>query len=112
VAPGRAYAVGLHPTRSVDYVAQPEKPGGSVAFGGMVSLTVDRAGVYRVGLDSGAWIDVLKDGTALVSTAHAPGPACTGVRKTVDFALQPGRYVVQVSANASPKLGLMIVRLP
>ncbi len=31
-----------------------------------------------------------------MSGAHAPGPACSGIRKTVQFPLQPGRYVIQL----------------
>jgi hypothetical protein len=42
------------------------------------------------------------------STAHAPGPPCTGIRKTVQFVLQPGGYVLQISANADPDIAVMI----
>lgn len=112
LAPGRAARAALHPTRQVSYVAQPEKPGGSVAYGGMFGLHVATAATYRVILGSGAWIDVLKDGAAVTSTAHAPAPGCTSARKMVDFPLQPGDYVVQISANADPTLALMVAERP
>src|SRR5690606_32883593 len=47
---GQAVNAGLHPTREVRYVSQPEKPGGSVAHGGMLELKIDKAGAYRVAL--------------------------------------------------------------
>ena len=39
-------------------------------------------------------------------------PGCTTARKTVEFPLQPGDYVLQVSANAEPALALMIIKRP
>jgi hypothetical protein len=103
--------VALHPTRDVSYVAQPDKPGGSVAHGGLLSVAIAAAGTYQVNLSSGAWIDLLQDGKAILSTAHAPGPACTGIRKTVQFPLQPGNYVLQLSANAAPDIQVMVSRV-
>ena len=102
----------LHPTREVSYVTQPDKPGGSVASGGLLGVSIASAGTYQVNLSSGTWIDLLKDGAAVLSTAHAPGPACTGIRKTVQFPLQPGRYVLQISANADPSIQVMVSRVP
>jgi hypothetical protein len=74
---GQGVLVSLHPTRKVQYLTQPEKPGGSVAHGGMIALSIAAVGKYQVSLSSDAWIDVLKDGAAQVSVAHAPGPKCT-----------------------------------
>lgn len=112
LTPGKAATVSLRHTRDVQYVIQPEKPGGSVAYGGLLSLDVKRAATYQVNLNSGAWIDVLKDGAAVMSGAHAPGPACSGIRKTVQFPLQAGRYVIQLSANADPTIAVMVSAVP
>jgi hypothetical protein len=78
----------------------------------MFQLTIDRPGTYRIALGAGPWIDVLKDGKPVVSSAHSPGPSCSTVRKVVDFPLQPGRYVLQVSAAADPRLGIVVVARP
>jgi hypothetical protein len=110
--PDQAVTATLHPTRQVAYVAQPEKPGGSVAHGGLFRVRIATPGTYRFVLGSGAWIDLLKDGRPVTSSAHAPGPACTTARKTVEFPLQRGDYVLQVSANAAPTLAILIVRRP
>jgi hypothetical protein len=111
LTPGKGAMVTLHPTRQVHYLSQPEKPGGSVASGGLVSFHIAEAGIYQVSLDSGAWLDVVKDGAMLISTAHAPGPACTGIRKTVQFDLKPADYVLQISANADPHIAVMVSRV-
>lgn len=112
VAIGQAVNLTLLPTPEVKYALRPEKPGGSVSYGGMIVISAPQAGTYRVALGSGAWIDVLKGGTALASIAHGHGPDCTGVRKMVDFALQPGQYTIQIAASATPQIKLLVARLP
>ncbi len=112
ITPGKAIAGDLPQTSTVKFVTQPERPGGSVSHGGMFELKIDKAGTYVIGLGSGAWIDVLKDGKPLTSTAHSPGPACSTLRKMVDFPLEPGRYVLQISANADAKLPILLAKRP
>ena len=103
-----AATVALHPTREISFITQPDKPGGSVAHGGLLAISIDKPGTYQVNLSTGAWIDLVQDGKSVLSTAHAPGPACTGIRKMVQFPLQPGQYVLQISANADPTIAVMI----
>lgn len=112
LVPGKAVAATLSHTAEVSYVTQPEKPGGTVSYGGLLAFDVSQAGTYRVALGAGPWIDVLKDGQPVTSTAHGHGPACSSVRKMVDFPLTPGRYVIQISADAEPTLGILVARLP
>jgi hypothetical protein len=109
---GKGYEATLPMTPDVTFVTQPEKPGGTVSHGGLFGLNIDKAGTYVIAISSGAWLDVLKDGKPLLSTAHARGPECSTLRKMVDFSLEPGRYVLQVSANADPTLRLMLARRP
>ncbi|MCT2398318.1 hypothetical protein [Novosphingobium mangrovi (ex Huang et al. 2023)] len=110
--PGQAIDAVLASTPAVRYARRPEKPGGSVSFGGLYALEIKTAGTYRIALGSAAWIDLLRDGEALVSTAHGHGPECTGIRKVVAFSLTPGSYLLQISANASPRMPLLAVRVP
>ncbi|PZU60898.1 MAG: hypothetical protein DI547_00125 [Sphingobium sp.] len=112
LTPGKAIDATLMQTPDVKYVVLPEKPGGTVSYGGMYLFKVETAGTYRVALGSGAWIDVLKGGQAMTSVAHGHGPDCSGIRKMVDFALQPGAYTLQVAANGAPSVRLMVSRLP
>lgn len=112
LTPGRAVAMALLPTPKVAYPLRPEKPGGSVSFGGLARFTVDKAGTWRVALSTPAWVDVVKDGKASTSIAHGHGPDCSGIRKMVDYALEPGDYVLQVAANGSDKVTLLVTPLP
>jgi hypothetical protein len=112
LAPGTAVDLALADTPAVTYVVRPSHPGGSVSHGGMLTLTVGSAGTYRVAIGSGAWLDLVKDGISLESVAHGHGPACSGVRKMVDFALQSGVYVLQVAGNGDAQLPLLIAKLP
>ena len=112
LVPGKAVDATLVRTPEVRYVTRPEKPGGSVSHGGLFAFDVAQAGTYRVALGAGAWIDVLDGGKAVVSTNHGHGPDCSGIRKMVDFPLQPGRYVLQIGGNGTPDLPVMVARLP
>lgn len=112
IAVGEAVRLSLLPTPQVRYPVRPEKPGGSVSFGGLLRLDVIEAGTYRVALASAAWIDLVRDGKALSSGAHGRGPECTGIRKMVDFQLTPGRYTLQIAANGEAETRVLVARLP
>ncbi|MBL8553934.1 MAG: homogentisate 1,2-dioxygenase [Phenylobacterium sp.] len=109
---GQAADAALPSTGDVKFALRPEKPGGSVSHGGLFSVDIRKAGTYTVALSTAAWIDVVRDGKALVSSAHGRGPACTTLRKMVQFPMQPGRYLIQISANAEPKIGIMVAANP
>lgn len=109
---GKAFKATLQHTPDVKYVLRPEKPGGSVSYGGLLQVTITEAGSYRLALGNASWIDVVKDGAAMLSTAHKPGPACSGIRKMVDFKLEPGVYTVQLSAGADTATGILVAKLP
>jgi hypothetical protein len=99
---GQASQITLAPTEAITYPLRPEKPGGPGTFGGLLRFVVARQGTYRVVLGTAAWIDlVAPGGTAVPSAGHSHGPACTGIRKIVEFALIPGSYTLQMSGNAT-----------
>jgi hypothetical protein len=112
VALGKGYEASLLNTPKISYPVQPEKPGGSVSHGGLFAFTVETAGAYTVALQSAAWIDVIENGKAATPTSFGHGPECTSIRKMVIFSLQPGSHVLQVSANAEPKMKLMVAKKP
>jgi hypothetical protein len=109
---GSAFDAKLTRTSDVRYALAPEKLGGSASFGGMFSITIRDAGIYRVALGSGGWIDMLKDGKPVESSNHGHGPDCSGVRKMVDFPLTSGRYVLQLAASGAVSLPVMVARRP
>lgn len=106
---GKAASITLQPTPDVHYALRPEKPGGSVSYGGLLTLDVAQAGTYRIALSTAAWIDVVGKEGALRSIAHGHGPDCTGIRKMVDYVAPAGRYTVQISANGAPQITVLAV---
>lgn len=111
LAPGRRADVALLPLAKTTYPVPPERPPAEGTYGGLLSFTVADPGTYRVALGAGAWIDVVRDMKPLASAAHGHGPACTDLRKMVDFALTPGHYLLQVSGNPGPQLAVMVARV-
>ncbi|OJY67970.1 MAG: homogentisate 1,2-dioxygenase [Sphingobium sp. 66-54] len=109
---GAAKDLALSRTPQVRYAVRPERPGGSVSHGGMARFVVVQAGVYRVAMDSAAWIDVVADGKSLESVKHGHGPDCSGIRKMVDFQLAPGAYVLQVVGNGTPGVRVLVTSVP
>lgn len=112
LAPGQAVTVRLLRTPQVRYPLAPEKPGSPASNGGLIALDVAEAATYRVALGSAAWIDLVRDGAAVTSVAHGHGPACSSVRKIVDFPLSRGRYTLQLAASGEPQTTLLVARLP
>ncbi|MBS0583378.1 MAG: hypothetical protein JSS42_09795 [Proteobacteria bacterium] len=106
---GKAASVTLLPTPDVHYALRPEKPGGSVSYGGLLGLDVAQAGTYRIALSTAAWIDLAGKDGALRSVAHGHGPDCTGIRKMVDYVVPAGHYTLQISANGTPRINVLAV---
>ncbi|PTR07304.1 MULTISPECIES: hypothetical protein [unclassified Novosphingobium] len=109
---GTAAQVNLSPTPDVHYAQRPEKPGGSVSYGGLLGFDVVKAGTYRIALGSAAWLDVIGRQGPMRSVAHGHGPDCTGIRKMVDFTLESGHYLVQISANGGPVVTVLALTAP
>src|SRR5690606_5716868 len=99
-------------TPQVRYPLRPEKPGGSVSYGGLAQITVRKAGTYWIALGSATWVDVAARGRSVTSIAHERGPDCTGIRKMVDFPLTPDRHALQIAANGTPDVTVLVARLP
>ena len=112
LALGQAARVALLPTPQVRYPVRPEQPGGSVSYGGLMRLDVTEAGTYRVALGSAAWLDLVRSGEFMESTAHGRGPDCTSIRKMVSFPLTPGHYVLQIAASGEPQTTVLVTKLP
>jgi hypothetical protein len=112
LTPGKAVAATLSPTAQVHFVAPPGKPADPASHSGLFDLTIATPGTYAVGLGAGAWVDLLKDGKPLTSSAHDHGPACSTLHKMVEFPLEPGHYVLQVSGNADAKLPILVAKRP
>lgn len=107
---GRGVDLRLTGAERTTPAAAPQKPTEPGATAGLALFQVTRAGTYRIALGSAAWIDVVRSGKPVASAAHGHGPACTGIRKIVDFRLTPGRYVLQLTGTQAPSVPVLIAR--
>ncbi|MEH3157740.1 MAG: hypothetical protein PGN08_01770 [Sphingomonas taxi] len=108
LAIGRGARATLVPSATLRFARAPEKAAAPGSFGGLFAVTVARAGRYRIALGEGAWVDVIDGDRILASVAHGHGPACSPVRKMVDFDLAPGRYILQVAGARGATLPLLV----
>jgi hypothetical protein len=112
ISVGAPATVILFHTPEVVYAARPSKPGGSVAYGGLMRVSIAEAGTYRFALGNASWIDVVREGHKSSSVSHGHGPACSGIRKIVDYALVKGEYFVQLAASGDAQTGVLVIKLP
>lgn len=94
---GRAVELPLKPADDVAYPVPLARPAAAGTQGGVFALEIGTAGTFRLLLSGRAWIDLVRDGAALVSTEHSHGAPCSGVAKIVAFKLEPGKYQLQLS---------------
>ena len=106
---GQAVLAEMKATPTVTYGARPANPGGKVSKGGIFQLAIKQAGIYRVAIGNHSWIDVVSRGKRVLSSRHGPGPACSGIRKMVDYPLKAGTYTLQLSAGEEDKLAILVV---
>ena len=98
--------------RVMSFAASPGRAKDDPSFGGLASIRIDKAGTYRVTLDSPAWIDLVAGGAALKSTGHSHGTDCSGIGKMVDFRLEPGTYLVQLAGSVPDKVRVLVTAVP
>jgi len=108
IAPGKNIMLTLQPADGVTFPMPLERKPIPGTFGGVYHVTVAAAGTYRVVLQNGAWIDLVRDGKSLTSVGHMEGAPCSGIRKIVDFDLQPGTYIVQLSNAKTAQMRILI----
>ena len=94
---GSAVQLGLRPRRDVRLATPAPRQADARSFAGLAALDVPRAGKLELVLSNRSYVDLVRDGRALRSTAHSDPRNCAGVRKVVVFDVKPGRYIVQLS---------------
>lgn len=108
IRPGQGVRVALHPAHHLKLDPAPKSTGSN---GGTLTLVIEQAGTYRIGLGGPVWIDLIRNNKALSSSAHAHGPKCSGIRKLVTFELSPGNYVVQLSGSDADSVSLLAAKV-
>lgn len=99
----------LHKAESLRYWLPPERKPDVFKYGGMVPIEVKAPGRLVVALGAGAWIDLVRDGKLVKSAAHSHGPACSGIRKMVEYDVAPGRYLLQISSAPAASIDAMAI---
>lgn len=107
---GEGHIVALRPGDGLRWRLTPERAPRAGSFGGVLALDVREAGTYRIALADGVWIDLVGPNGLVASTGHGHGPACSGIRKMVEFRLEPGAYAVQLSGAASNRTRMLVSR--
>ena len=110
LTPGQGARATLHPSAHVAFPVKPAKPGPG-AHGGLLAFDATRAGRYRIALETPGWLEVVRDGRAVPSVAHAHGPECSGIRKMVDFDLRPGRHLLEIAGAPNASVTVLVTYL-
>jgi len=110
----RLYQVELAAQTEVKFLEPPgRKRGDGGAFAGLVKLTVETAGVYRISLDQPLWVDVIANGTVVPAKDFQGRPGCDAPHKIVEFVL-PARspITLQFSGGSAPVVKVAVTRSP
>ena len=106
----KLYDVKLVGQGTVTYAVKPAKPTlNDSAQGGLVRFRVDKAGLYRVSITSGHWVDVV-DGAEFIKSKDFTGArGCERPRKIVEFELPAGRdLTLQFSGSTDQSVAVVI----
>lgn len=108
LTPGTAVNAQLHPVEHVQFAPAPDRKPPPGTHAGIFVLDVPSAGIWRVGINSRAWIDVIQNGRTLRGATHPNAGGCTLFTKQVDFTLAPGRTQIQISSNPEPAVAILV----
>jgi hypothetical protein len=106
----RLYLLRLSPTDSVHFAKGATGRSGGKA--GLVSFSVATPGLYRITLDTAAWIDVVAPaGDVLEPSAFHGWHGCALFRKSLQFDIKSTRtHVLQLSGTDATQLRLALHR--
>jgi hypothetical protein len=107
-----AVTLGLKPAAEAKLPVTPAKPADPAKFSGFVSLPSEPPGDVIVSLSSEGWIDLVQNGTPLVSTAHTGDDNCPGLRKAVRFTLSGAALILEISNAPADHIAVAITPAP
>ena len=114
LVPDQLYQVELRSQSEVKFLEPPgRKPRDGVAFAGLVRLTVETAGVYRISLEQPLWVDVFANGNVVAAQDFQGRPGCNAPHKIVEFLL-PARtpITLQFSGGRVSTVKATVTRSP
>lgn len=104
----KAYAVTLADQGIVAFAAPPAKQASADgARAGLVRFTTAAAGLYRISLNSGHWIDVVDGKSAIKSQDFQGAHGCERPRKIVEFEL-PANKELTLQLSGAPSTPVIL----
>lgn len=103
--PGTAVGIGLVPRGQVTLSSGQVRKG----YGGLAALDVTRAGTLRVILSNKTYVDLVRGGKVMTLAAKSHAQDCPGARKTLEFVVEPGRYLIELSGSPEPSVRMATV---
>ena len=102
--------VELVPFAAAELALAPERPPKfSPSYAGAFALDAPAAaGVYKVTLSAGGWIDVVQDGKFVKAVAFSDAPGCANARKSVKFRLAAGPTTLQLTGVGAPDISIIV----
>jgi hypothetical protein len=87
----------------------PSRQSKANTFGGFINAPAPpKAGVYRITLSEGGWIDVFQSSKEVKSSAFTGATGCDGIRKSVKFDLAASPYVIEITGVATNTVSVAI----
>jgi hypothetical protein len=113
MSPDRLYELALVPLSQVHFAATPGKKRSAEGHGGLATLSLPSAGLYRIALDQPFWVDVIHGGTPIPSRDFQGRPGCHAPHKIVEFELPASTpLTLQFSAGDAATLRVAVLRAP
>ncbi|HYM26543.1 MAG TPA: hypothetical protein VET66_00205 [Steroidobacteraceae bacterium] len=109
----RFYELVLAPNEQVQLPAPNRKAhGAGTGFAGLVRLQVSQAGSYRISVGSQMWVDLASGSMLIGSSDFAGQHGCDAPHKIVQYDLQPGTFVLQLSGGSGDHVRVAVTRVP
>jgi hypothetical protein len=105
------YTVTLAPRASVTFAHAPGKTVGDGAGGtaGLLTFRPAQAGLYRITLDAGMWVDIVNAGQIVDSNGFRGRQPCGPIHKSVEWSLPAAAdLIVQISGPATEPVHMTI----
>jgi hypothetical protein len=112
LATDRLYQLQLSAASKVSFVTPPHAGRGAGAYAGLVIVTVNTPGVYRVSIDQPVWVDVFANGAVVAAKDHQGRSGCSAPHKVVEFALPSAVPVTLQFSGEVPTVKITVSRSP
>ncbi|HYZ48776.1 MAG TPA: hypothetical protein VE567_07775 [Sphingomonas sp.] len=99
--PGAVSQIALLPRERVTFATGRASRKG---YAGLAAIDVAKAGTLHVLVGNRTYVDLVRGGKPIALAAEPAHPGCPGVRKALEFAVQPGRYLVELSGSTERKV--------